>query len=105
MSTWFTADQYFGHVRLLELPAARDAAFPTVAEMNARLVRNWNSVVQPDDTVWVLGDFDMHGKDATLELVSQLVGTTPKWCQIGARLTSLASIRDRKIAGHGPSPL
>ena len=61
MTTWFTADQHFGHARLLELSAARGAAFSTVAEMNARLVHSWNSVVQPDDTVWVLGDSDMHG--------------------------------------------
>lgn len=75
-STWFTADQRFGHAWLLELSAARDAAFPTVAEMNAWLVHNWNAIIQPDDTAWVLGDFDMHGKDATLELVSRFVGTT-----------------------------
>lgn len=75
MTVWFTADQHFGHARLLELSVARGAAFPTVAEMNARLVHNWNSVVRPDDTVWVLGDVDMHGKDATLALVDQLVGT------------------------------
>lgn len=43
--------------------------------MNARLIHNWNAVVEPDDTVWVLGDVDMHGKDATLALISQLVGT------------------------------
>ena len=75
MGVWFTSDQHFGHARLLELSPARGAAFPTVGEMNARLVHNWNSVVQPDDTVWVLGDVDMHGKDTTLALVEQLVGT------------------------------
>ena len=74
MTVWFTADQHFGHTRLLELSPARGAAFSTVAEMNARLIQNWNSVVQPDDTVWVLGDVDMHGKDATLALIEQLVG-------------------------------
>lgn len=36
---------------------------------------NWNETVAPDDTVWVLGDVDMHGKDATLGLISQLAGT------------------------------
>lgn len=75
MTVWFTADQHFGHARLLELSAARGAAFRTVTEMNAALIHNWNSVVQPDDTVWVLGDVDMHGKDRTLALVDQLVGT------------------------------
>lgn len=75
MTVWFTSDQHFGHARLLELSPARGAAFPTVGEMNARLIHNWNAVVEPDDTVWVLGDVDMHGKDAMLALISQLVGT------------------------------
>lgn len=43
--------------------------------MNAALVANWNSVVRPDDLVWVLGDFDMHGKDASLAFAAQLSGT------------------------------
>ncbi len=43
--------------------------------MNAPLVQNWNSVVQPSDTVWVLGDVDMHDKDATLAPIDQLIGT------------------------------
>ena len=72
MTAWFTSDQ---HSRLLALSPARGAVFATAAEMNARLIHNWNAVVRPDDTVWVLGDFDMHGKDASLALVEQLVGT------------------------------
>lgn len=75
MTVWFTADQHFGHGRLLELSAARGAAFSSVTEMNARLITNWNTAVAPEDTVYVLGDFDMHGKDATLALVAPLVGT------------------------------
>jgi len=75
MTTWFTSDQHFGHGRLLELSPARGAAFATISEMSARLVHNWNAVVQPEDTVWVLGDVDMHGKDLTLALIEQLVGT------------------------------
>lgn len=92
MTVWFTADQHFGHARLLELSAARGAAFPTVAEMNARLVHNWNSVVAPDDTVWVLGDVDMHGKDATLALIDQVVGT--KILIAGNHDSCWAGIRD-----------
>ena len=75
MTVWFTADQHFGHGRLLELSERRGAAFSTVSEMNARLITNWNTVVAPEDTVWVLGDFDMHGKDATLAFVGPLAGT------------------------------
>lgn len=75
MTVHFTADTHFGHARLLELSAARGAAFGSVAEMDQALVRNWNETVGPDDTVWVLGDFDMHGKEANLALVAQLNGT------------------------------
>lgn len=75
MTTWFTADLHFGHARLLELSPGRGAAFATVAEMNEALIANWNSVVAAEDTVWVLGDFDMHGKAASLALLPRLMGT------------------------------
>lgn len=75
MTTWFTSDLHFGHTRLLELSGMRAAAFATVAEMNEGLVANWNSVVSAEDTVWVLGDFDMHGKESSLALVPRLEGT------------------------------
>lgn len=44
MTTWFTADQHVGPARILELSAARGAAFSSIAEMNARLVHHWNPV-------------------------------------------------------------
>ncbi|MEI7058633.1 metallophosphoesterase [Nocardioides sp. CCNWLW239] len=75
MTTWFTSDLHFGHARLLELSPVRGAAFTTVAEMNEGLIANWNSVVAAEDTVWVLGDFDMHGKAASLALLPRLKGT------------------------------
>lgn len=92
MTVWFTADQHFGHGRLLEISTARGAAFSTVADMNARLIHNWNSVVEPDDTVWVLGDVDMHGKEATLALIDQLVGT--KILVAGNHDSCWAGVRD-----------
>lgn len=92
MVDWFTSDQHFGHARLLELSHARGAAFRSIGEMNARLVHNWNAVVHPDDTVWVLGDVDMHGKDATLALIEQLVGT--KVLVAGNHDSCWAGVRD-----------
>lgn len=75
MTTYFTADPHFGHARLLELSAARGAAFGSVEEMDERLIANWNATVTADDTVWVLGDYDMHGKDRSLGYLSRLAGT------------------------------
>ena len=75
MTVWFTSDLHLGHVRLLELSEARGAAFASIDEHDARLVANWNDTVAPEDTVWVLGDVDMHGKDASLGRISALAGT------------------------------
>lgn len=77
---WFTADQHFGHARLLELSEARGGAFASAEEMTERLVENWNAVVADDDTVWVLGDVDMHGKPANLADVARLRGTKVLVC-------------------------
>ncbi|HNM97118.1 MAG TPA: hypothetical protein PKK40_04165 [Marmoricola sp.] len=92
MTVWFTADQHFGHGRLLSLSPARSKAFGSVTEMNERLISNWNVRVQPDDTVWVLGDVDMHGKDSTLGLIDRLVGTKILVC--GNHESCWAGVRD-----------
>ncbi|MDN5851393.1 MAG: metallophosphoesterase [Actinomycetia bacterium] len=72
MSTWYSADLHLGHANILEYC---DRPYASVAEMNERLLANWNAVVAPDDLVWVLGDFDMRGKDASLALLPRLMGT------------------------------
>ena len=55
---WFTSDLHFNHKRIIEYePTTRP--FASVEEMNETLIKNWNSVVQPEDTVYVLGDFIM----------------------------------------------
>ena len=47
-------DSHFGHARILELCKR---PFPDVDAMNAELIARWNSVIQPGDDVWHLGDF------------------------------------------------
>jgi len=56
MSTFLTADTHFGHPLML---TACNRPYKNVHEMNEALVRNWNSVIHPKDTVWHLGDFSM----------------------------------------------
>jgi calcineurin-like phosphoesterase family protein len=51
---WFTADQHFGHARIIELS---HRPFLDVNEMNETLINNWNYLVLPTDEIWVLGDF------------------------------------------------
>lgn len=70
--TFFTSDMHFGHARIQEFQPLRWQG--TVEGMNDWLVDNWNSVVGPDDTVWVLGDVAMGKLDNSLPVSGQLNG-------------------------------
>ena len=49
--------------------------FDTVEQMNAEILRRWNAKVNNGDTVYILGDMSMKGKNnALIALVSQLKG-------------------------------
>ena len=52
-ATWFTSDPHFGHANIIRFC---DRPFDDVQAMNDALVHRWNAVVQPEDTVYVLGD-------------------------------------------------
>lgn len=56
MTTFYTADTHFGHAGCLSQKFC-NRPFKTVAEMNVMLVKRWNKLVQPGDTVYHLGDF------------------------------------------------
>lgn len=52
---WFIADTHFGDKSVLT-PGKNPRPFGSLNEMADEIVKNWTDVVQPDDTVWVLGD-------------------------------------------------
>jgi calcineurin-like phosphoesterase family protein len=71
MTDFFTADTHWGHANVIEYC---DRPWPDVAAMNAGLIERWNSRVQPNDTVYHLGDFGF-GKPAFLHtILDQLNG-------------------------------
>ena len=54
MTVYFTSDQHFGHA------AARGfygRPFASTADMDDQMIAHWNSVVNPIDELWHLGDF------------------------------------------------
>lgn len=53
---FFTADTHFSDTSTL---MATGRPFKDVTEMNITLVDNWNKVVRPEDTVYILGDFGL----------------------------------------------
>lgn len=54
MQTWFISDTHFGHKNILHLGKGRP--FESIAEHDNTLIRVWNSMIQPDDVVYHLGD-------------------------------------------------
>lgn len=68
---FFTSDTHFGHARIIELS---DRPFNDVDHMNSEIVRRWNEVVSPDDTVYHLGDVALGSIADSLPIVSRLNG-------------------------------
>lgn len=68
---YFTSDLHLGHDReFLYGPRG----FKNVADMNAAIVHNWNTVVDDDDDVFVLGDLMLNDNDAGMALLRKLKG-------------------------------
>jgi len=88
MSVWFTADLHFGHGNVIDYSGR---PFADAAEMDDALIERWNAVVDPADTVWVLGDVALGRIADTLPLVDLLNG----------HKLLLAGNHDRCWAGHG----
>lgn len=90
---YFTADTHFGHTAVLGFCKR---PWADANSMNAGLISRWNSVVSPDDLIYVLGDFSFMGVQMTSAILSQLNGrkilvrgnhdwrrTRTKWVKMG----------------------
>ncbi len=71
MNKWFISDTHFSHHNIIRY-AGRP--FQSVEEMNNRLIENWNSLIDPADTVFFLGDFGLGATDSLSSLCSRLHG-------------------------------
>ena len=57
MRTFITSDLHFGHKNIMSFcPQSRARFRNDVNYMNEQMVAEWNSIVQPDDLVYILGD-------------------------------------------------
>ena len=71
MNTFFIADLHFGHKAIIEY---ENRPFNSVEDMDKSMIDNWNSVVEKNDKVFLLGDLSFYNNEKTEKLVRQLKG-------------------------------
>lgn len=74
MAIWITSDFHFNHQKEFVYQAR---GFSSIEEMNKAIITNYNSVVQPEDDVYILGDCLLGGADRLdvgIELMTWLNG-------------------------------
>ena len=72
MTIFFTADTHFCHKNIIKLCKR---PFKTIHEHDETIISNWNSVVEPEDIVYHLGDFAWKNRKKVLSILSRLNGT------------------------------
>ena len=71
MTVFFTGDTHFGHSNIIK---HCKRPFLDSNSMTETLVKNWNSRVQPTDTVYHLGDVSVYRPERTREILDSLNG-------------------------------
>jgi len=64
---YFTSDLHLGHKGIITM---QNRPFVNVEEMNRTIINNYNSCVNKDDTVYILGDISHH---MTVEAVNEII--------------------------------
>lgn len=68
---WITSDLHFCHDREFVWQAR---GFQSVEEMNEAIVERFNSVISPEDTLYILGDVMLNDNEKGEELLSRMNG-------------------------------
>ena len=68
---WITSDLHFGHQReFLYEPRG----FTSIYDHDEEIIKNWNSVVDVDDDVYILGDIMLNDNEYGIKLFKRLKG-------------------------------
>ena len=60
MAVYFTSDLHIGHDKDF---IWRPRGFSSIEEHDTEILKRWNSIVTPEDTVYILGDLCMSGNE------------------------------------------
>lgn len=68
---YLISDTHFNHKNIITY---EDRPFPSIVEMNDAMIKNWNSVVKPEDTVIHLGDVGLGNESSLKYIIPSLNG-------------------------------
>lgn len=73
---YFTSDIHFNHSKSF---LYEPRGFSSIEEHDEQIIKNWNAIVKPEDTVYVLGDMCLGGSDVqnmweNMSFIEQLNG-------------------------------
>ena len=76
MKTYITSDLHFGHKNIMKFcPVTRARFRDDVDYMNEAMIKEWNDIVQPEDTTYILGDFAFLPAAKAVSIVKRLNGS------------------------------
>ena len=67
---YFIADTHFGHDAIIRY---ENRPFKDTKNQEEYLIKNWNDIVKPEDTVYVLGDFGMSDSKKETERLCRML--------------------------------
>lgn len=66
---YFTSDLHFGHAAIITFCGR---PYFNTQDMNESLIYNINAIVEPEDTLYILGDFSFQHKDTNVKYVKDI---------------------------------
>lgn len=75
MKIYVTADLHFGHANIRKFCPETRGRFADTEHMDSQMVVEWNNIVSPQDTVYILGDVAFCKADKAATILNRLNGT------------------------------
>jgi len=74
MKTYITSDLHFGHANIQKFCPETRSRFADVEHMNEQMIKEWNEIVTPEDTVYILGDVAFLPAPKAIAIMQRLNG-------------------------------